>query len=47
MPKTIKVKIDKPYQIVNIRLIDRNAFSTIRNNKTKDDYFEDVMNAVR
>jgi hypothetical protein len=48
IPKAIKFQIDKPYQIINIRIIDRNAFAITRgSNKTKDDYFEDVMNMVR
>ena len=47
-PKAIKVQIEKPHQIINIRIIDRSSFLVTNNlNKTKDEYFEDVMNVAK
>jgi len=44
MPNKIKVTIDKPYQIVNIRIIDKNAFLAIKSlSETKDNYLDSIM----
>lgn len=48
IPRATKVEINKPYQIINIRMIDKNVFlAQYGDDKNKSAYMEGVFNAFK
>jgi uncharacterized protein len=48
IPRSIKVEVNQPYQIVNLRMIDRNIFlAQNANNKKNSLYMDEVLQATK